>query len=94
MASKMKNIYHKKTSLFYPEDGFHPKILHGLSEEPNPLKELMYITPPRATFRNKYSALSNLDLGFDFPEKENYRVIYRVIDKYRVIILILGENTG
>jgi hypothetical protein len=36
MASKMKNIYHKKTSLFYPEDGFHPKILHGLSEEPNP----------------------------------------------------------
>ena len=25
MASKMKNIYHKKTSLFYLEDGFHPK---------------------------------------------------------------------
>jgi hypothetical protein len=24
-ASKMKNIKHKKTSLFYPEDGFHPK---------------------------------------------------------------------
>ena len=37
MASKMKNIDQKKTSLFYPEDGFHPKILHGLSEEPNPL---------------------------------------------------------
>ena len=37
MASKMKNIYHKKTSLFYPEDGFHPEKLHGLSEEPNPL---------------------------------------------------------
>ena len=49
----------------------------------------MYITP-RATFRNKYSALSNLDFGFDFPEKENYRVIYRVIDK------IQGDhiNTG
>jgi hypothetical protein len=39
----------------------------------------MYITPPRGTFRNKYSALSNLDFGFDFPEKENYRVTYRVI---------------
>ena len=38
MASKMKNIYHKKNSLFYPEDGFHPKKLHGLSEEPNPLE--------------------------------------------------------
>ena len=25
MASTMKNIYHKKTLLFYPEDGFHPK---------------------------------------------------------------------
>ena len=25
MASKMKNIDPKKTSLFYPEDGFHPK---------------------------------------------------------------------
>jgi hypothetical protein len=25
MASKMKNIYYKKASLFYPEDGFHPK---------------------------------------------------------------------
>ena len=26
MASKMKNIYHKKTScFFYPEDGFHQK---------------------------------------------------------------------
>ena len=38
MASKMKNIDPKKTSLFYSEDGFHPKKLHGLSEEPNPLK--------------------------------------------------------
>ena len=36
MASKMQNIDPKKTSLFYPEDGFHPKKLHGLSEEPNP----------------------------------------------------------
>ena len=25
LASKMKNIDPKKTSLFYPEDGFHPK---------------------------------------------------------------------
>ena len=25
MASKMINIYCKKPSLFYPEDGFHPK---------------------------------------------------------------------
>ena len=25
MASNMKNIYHKKTSHFYSEDGFHPK---------------------------------------------------------------------
>ena len=41
----MKNIYHKKTSLFYPEDGFHPKILHGLSEEPNPfLWPIFFIT--------------------------------------------------
>ena len=37
MASKMKNIDHKKTLLFKTEDGFHPKKLHGLSEEPNPL---------------------------------------------------------
>ena len=37
---------------------------------------------------------ANLDFGLDFPEKENYRVIYRVMDKYRVIILIQGENTG
>ena len=37
MASKIKNIYHKKTLIFfYPEDGFYPKKLHGLSEEPNP----------------------------------------------------------
>ncbi len=37
MASKIKNIDHKKTSLFHLEDGFHPNKLHGLSEEPNPL---------------------------------------------------------
>ena len=37
MASKMKNIDHKKNSLFHPEHGFHPKKPHGLSEEPNPL---------------------------------------------------------
>ena len=40
MASKMKNIDPKKTSLFYPEDGFHPKKLHGLSEEPNPFERM------------------------------------------------------
>jgi hypothetical protein len=39
MASKMTNIDPKKTSLFYPKDGFHPKKLHGLSEEPNPLSK-------------------------------------------------------
>ena len=37
MASKMKNIDPKKSSLFNLEDGFHPKKIHGLSEEPNPL---------------------------------------------------------
>ena len=44
MSSKIKNIYRKKTSLFYPQDGFHPKKLHGLSEEPNPfeLQNLSY----------------------------------------------------
>ena len=32
MASKMKNIDPKKSSLFNLEDGFHPKKIHGLSE--------------------------------------------------------------
>ena len=41
MASKMKNAYHKKTSLFYPEYGFHPKKLHGLSEEPNSFSQIL-----------------------------------------------------
>ena len=43
MASKMKNIDPKKNSLFYPEDGFHPKKLHGLSEEPNPFDGILYL---------------------------------------------------
>ena len=43
MASKIKNIDPKIISLFYPKDGFHPKKLHGLLEEPNPLrKENLY----------------------------------------------------
>ena len=28
----------QKTLLFYLEDGFHPKKIHGLSEEPNPFE--------------------------------------------------------
>ena len=36
MASKMKNIYHKKASLFLPGSWISSKKkLHGLSEEPN-----------------------------------------------------------
>ena len=41
MASKTKNIDQKKSSPFYPEDGFHPKKIHGVSEEPNPLHDLL-----------------------------------------------------
>ena len=36
MASKMKNIYHKKTSLFDPADGLHPKKTSWSREETKP----------------------------------------------------------
>ena len=36
MASKMKNIYHKKLNFFTQKMVFIQKKLHGLSEEPNP----------------------------------------------------------
>ena len=42
MASKMKNIYHNKTSLFYPEDVFHPKKNFMVSQRNQTLSNLIF----------------------------------------------------
>ena len=44
MASKMKNIDHQKTSLFYQEDGFHPKKNFMVSRRNQTLTKTFTIT--------------------------------------------------
>ena len=56
MASKMKNIDPQKTLFLYPEDRLHPKKLHGLSEEPNPLTK-----PFRCCERKRVGSTATLD---------------------------------